>query len=49
MDQVDSQGCALMLVTHDQSLADAVAHRSIPLGTDDAQARERKFETVSAP
>jgi peptide/nickel transport system ATP-binding protein len=33
MDQVDSQGCALMLVTHDQSLADAVAHRRIQLGT----------------
>jgi peptide/nickel transport system ATP-binding protein len=33
LDQVDSQGCALMLVTHDQSLADAVAHRRIQLGT----------------
>lgn len=32
MDQVDNQGCALMLVTHDQSLADAVAHRGIQLG-----------------
>lgn len=37
MDQVDSQGCTLMLVTHDQGLAEAVAHRSILLGTADEQ------------
>jgi peptide/nickel transport system ATP-binding protein len=48
MDQVDSQGSALMLVTHDKSLGDAVAHRSIPLGAGDGQARGREFETASA-
>lgn len=32
MDQVDRQGCALVLVTHDNALADAVTGRRIPLG-----------------
>ena len=32
MDQVDRHGCALVLVTHDQALADAVTRRRIPLG-----------------
>lgn len=32
MDQVDRTGAALLLVTHDVALADAVTHRRIPLG-----------------
>lgn len=33
MDQVDRHQCALVLVTHDDALADAVSQRSILLGT----------------
>jgi peptide/nickel transport system ATP-binding protein len=33
MEQVDRQDCALVLVTHDTALADAVTTRSIPVGT----------------
>ena len=33
MEQVDRHGCALVLVTHDIALADAVSHRSILVGT----------------
>ena len=32
MDQADRQQCALVLVTHDDALADAVTRRRIPLG-----------------
>ena len=32
MDQADRHNCALLLVTHDDALADAVTHRRIPLG-----------------
>lgn len=48
MDQVDSQGCALVLVTHDQSLTHAVAHRSIQIGTADRSSRGRELRSVSA-
>lgn len=37
MDQVDCHGAALLLVTHDVALADAVTHRRIPLGIRRAQ------------
>ena len=34
MDQVDRLGAALLLVTHDEALADAVTQRRIPLGLE---------------
>lgn len=39
MTQVEAQGTTLLMVTHDEALADAVADRSVPLGTG-AVARE---------
>jgi peptide/nickel transport system ATP-binding protein len=48
MDQVESNGCALMLVTHDHSLADAVANRSIPLGTVETTSQGRELRLASA-
>lgn len=48
MDQVGSQGCALMLVTHDQSLADAVAERSIQLESAVNKPGGRELRSVSA-
>ncbi|MDP9984005.1 peptide/nickel transport system ATP-binding protein [Pseudarthrobacter oxydans] len=38
MDQVDRNGAALLLVTHDVALADAVTHRRIPLGLEQGAA-----------
>jgi peptide/nickel transport system ATP-binding protein len=35
MDQADRQECAVVLVTHDGALANAVTHRRIPLGPAD--------------
>ncbi|MCU1531135.1 MAG: transporter ATP-binding protein [Arthrobacter sp.] len=35
MDQVARHGAALILVTHDRALADAVTHRRIPLGLEE--------------
>jgi peptide/nickel transport system ATP-binding protein len=32
MEQVDKQDCALLLVTHDEALAEAVAGRTVFLG-----------------
>lgn len=40
MEQVDRHHCALLLVTHDNALAGAVSHRSIPLGAVKEGARE---------
>ncbi len=42
MEQVERQGCALVLVTHDSSLAGAVTHRSIPLGTTEESVERTK-------
>jgi peptide/nickel transport system ATP-binding protein len=39
MDQVDRLGAALILVTHDDALADAVTQRRVPLGLDVGAAR----------
>jgi peptide/nickel transport system ATP-binding protein len=44
MDQADRQECALVLVTHDDALANAVTHRRIPLGPAEIAA-----ETVKTP
>jgi peptide/nickel transport system ATP-binding protein len=44
MDQADRQECALVLVTHDDALANAVTHRRIPLGPSEIAA-----ETVKTP
>ena len=38
MDQMDRTGAALLLVTHDVVLADAVTHRRIPLGLEESAA-----------
>ncbi|WP_411376407.1 ABC transporter ATP-binding protein [Arthrobacter sp. MPF02] len=43
MEQVEREGCALVLVTHDSSLASAVTHRSIALGT-----RQKDAERIKA-
>lgn len=37
MDQVDRLGAALLLVTHDEALADAVTSRRIPLGREESR------------
>lgn len=42
MEQVERQDCALVLVTHDSSLARAVTHRSIPLSTSKEDAERIK-------
>jgi ABC-type ATPase involved in cell division len=40
MDQVDRLGAALLLVTHDEALADAVTRRRVPLGLEESAAAE---------
>ncbi|NKX54429.1 ABC transporter ATP-binding protein [Arthrobacter mobilis] len=42
MEQVDRQDCALVLVTHDESLAHAVAGRRLQLGQDTSTSRLAK-------
>lgn len=42
MEQVERQGCALVLVTHDSTLASAVTHRSIPLRTAEESVERTK-------